>query len=362
MRAAVTRKGRLIVDQVPDPIPAEGQLLVAPLATGICGSDLHALGDFDHFIELAASQGLDALDSSKDMIFGHEFCAEILENGPGTTGALPLGTRVCSIPLVFGSTGIEQIGYSHLYPGAMGERMILQEMFVLPVPDSVPTDLAALTEPLAVGEHAVGLADIEQGQPALVVGCGPVGLAVIAALRARGLGPIIAADFSPTRRSLAESFGVDEVIDPAELSPHSRWTEMGIPMTLMDRVMAQALGSAASAPVIFEAVGIPGMIQSTFTTCPLEVASSSSVCACTVTALSPSQPSQRSSSCDSASATQARSSQAPWPALRPGFPAPLSWSRRSSDSTRLLRLSPSSLHPANRARSSSTPEERKLLR
>jgi len=262
MRAAVTRKGRLIVDQVPDPIPAEGQLLVAPLATGICGSDLHALGDFDHFIELAASQGLDALDSSKDMIFGHEFCAEILENGPGTTGALPLGTRVCSIPLVFGSTGIEQIGYSHLYPGAMGERMILQEMFVLPVPDSVPTDLAALTEPLAVGEHAVGLADIEQGQPALVVGCGPVGLAVIAALRARGLGPIIAADFSPTRRSLAESFGVDEVIDPAELSPHSRWTEMGIPMTLMDRVMAQALGSAAPAPVIFEAVGIPGMIQS----------------------------------------------------------------------------------------------------
>ena len=262
MRAAVTRKGRLIVDQVPDPIPAEGQLLVAPLATGICGSDLHALGDFDHFIELAASQGLDALDSSKDMIFGHEFCAEILENGPGTTGALPLGTRVCSIPLVFGSTGIDQIGYSHLYPGAMGERMILQEMFVLPVPDSVPTDLAALTEPLAVGEHAVGLADIEQGQPALVVGCGPVGLAVIAALRARGLGPIIAADFSPTRRSLAESFGVDEVIDPAELSPHSRWTEMGIPMTLMDRVMAQALGSAAPAPVIFEAVGIPGMIQS----------------------------------------------------------------------------------------------------
>ena len=130
-----------------------------------------------------------------------------------------MGTRVCSVPIVVTPTGVEQIGYSNTYPGALAEHMVLQEMLLLPVPDSLDTDLAALTEPLAVGEHAVGLSGLEPGQPCLVVGCGPVGLAVIAALKGRGHGPVLAADFSPTRRRLAEAFGADEVIDPADGVP-----------------------------------------------------------------------------------------------------------------------------------------------
>ena len=98
------------------------------------------------------------------------------------------------------------------------------------MPDSLPTDLAALTEPLAVGEHAVGLARLQPGQPCLVVGCGPVGLAVIAALKGRGHGPVLAADFSPTRRRLAEAFGADEVIDPADrLAPRPVGPTLGVP-------------------------------------------------------------------------------------------------------------------------------------
>jgi threonine dehydrogenase-like Zn-dependent dehydrogenase len=261
MRAAVTRGGRLVVADVPDVTPGAGHVIARSLAAGICGSDLHALADFSHFTGLMASVGVPTVDAATDCVFGHEFCAEIVEHGPDTAGTLPIGTRVCSVPVILGPTGIEQVGYSNHYPGALAEHMVLQEVLLLPVPDSLATDVAALTEPLAVGEHAVGLSGLEPGQPCLVVGCGPVGLAVIAALKGRGHGPVLAADFSPTRRRLAEAFGADDVIDPAAHSPHERWTDFGIPRTISERLAASIMGSEVTAPVIFECVGVPGMLQ-----------------------------------------------------------------------------------------------------
>ncbi|HEX4433888.1 MAG TPA: alcohol dehydrogenase catalytic domain-containing protein [Acidimicrobiales bacterium] len=258
----MTRGGQLVVSDVPDPVPSSGHVVVRSLSAGICGSDLHALADFGHFTGLMDSVGVPALDAAADCVFGHEFCAEIVDHGPDTAGTLPVGTRVCSVPIILGPTGVEQIGYSNAYPGALAEHMVLQELLLLPVPDSLDTDLAALTEPLAVGEHAVGLAGLSPGQPCLVVGCGPVGLAVIAALKGRGHGPVLAADFSPTRRRLAEAFGADEVIDPAQGSPHDRWSDFGIARTVMERIGSAMLGGNAPDPVIFEAVGVPGMLQS----------------------------------------------------------------------------------------------------
>jgi threonine dehydrogenase-like Zn-dependent dehydrogenase len=270
MRAAVTRGGKLVVGEVADPSPGSGHVVVRSLANGICGSDLHALGDFRHFAGLTASVGVPPIDPEADCVFGHEFCAEIVEHGPDTAGTLPVGTRVCSVPIILGSTGVEQIGYSNVYPGGLAEHFVLQELLLLPVPDSVPTTMAALTEPLAVGEHAVGLAGLSPGaeQPCLVVGCGPVGLAVIAALKGRGHGPVLAADFSPTRRRLAEAFGADEVIDPAVVSPHQRWSDFGVPGTIMERVGATVMGASFKDPIIFEAVGVPGMLQSLIADAP----------------------------------------------------------------------------------------------
>lgn len=268
MLAAIVRDGALVVDQVAEPSPGPGQVVVRSLAAGICGSDLHALAHFGRFTSLMDRIGVSAVDPAIDTVFGHEFCAEVVDYGPGASRTLPVGTRVCSVPVVFGPDGVEQIGYSNLFPGALAEYLVLQEMLLLPVPDSLDTDLAALTEPLAVGEHAVALARLEAGQPCLVVGCGPVGLAVIAALRARGHGPVLAADFSPTRRKLAEAFGADEVIDPAEESPHDRWTSLGIPATIMDRAAATMLGGEVRSAVVFEAVGLPGMLQSLIDAAP----------------------------------------------------------------------------------------------
>jgi threonine dehydrogenase-like Zn-dependent dehydrogenase len=268
MRAAVTRSGQLVVGEVADPVPSSGHVVARSLAAGICGSDLHALADFSHFTGLMASVGVPALNPAADCVFGHEFCAEIVEHGPDTAGTLPVGTRVCSVPIVLAPTGVEQVGYSNAYPGALAEHLVLQELLCLPVPDTLATELAALTEPLAVGEHAVGLAGLTAGQPCLVVGCGPVGLAVIAALKGRGHGPVLAADFSPTRRRLAEAFGADEVLDPAQGSPHDRWPDFGIARTVMERMGAAMLGAAVQDPVIFEAVGVPGMLQSLIADAP----------------------------------------------------------------------------------------------
>ena len=262
MQACVTRGASLVVGEVPTPTPGPGQVLVHPLATGICGSDLHALADFGHFSSLMDSVGVPHIDPSADCVFGHEFCAQIVDYGPGCTKTLPLGTRVCSVPVVVGSAGIEQIGYSNTYPGSLAETMVLQEGLLLAVPDTLDTSLAALTEPLAVGEHAVALSGLAATQPCLVVGCGPVGLAVIAALKFRGHGPVLAADFSPTRRLLAEAFGADEVIDPATTSPHSRWSDFGVPTGVMERAGAAMLGTSLHDALIFECVGVPGMLQS----------------------------------------------------------------------------------------------------
>ena len=246
MRAAVMRSKKIVADTVPDPVPGAGQVLVRTLACGICGSDLHALEHADEMAKLAAESGAPALmDASRDIVMGHEFCAEILDFGPSTMKKLKPGQRVCSMPLVLHSRGLAAVGYSNDFPGGYAEQMLLSEAMLLPVPDGLPTEMAALTEPMAVGAHAVAMGKPTKVDAALVVGCGPVGLAVIAALKLQGIGPIVAADFSPKRRGLAEKLGADEVIDPAKQKPMEAWQKR----------------SGGRSALIFECVGVPGVIN-----------------------------------------------------------------------------------------------------
>jgi len=245
VRAAVMRRGALVVDTLPDPAPAAGELLVRTLACGICGSDLHALKHADRLVDSAREAGVPFLmDPARDVVMGHEFCAEVLDFGPDTQRALRPGTRVVSMPLAVGTDGVHGVGYSNEYPGGYGQMMRLCEMFVLPVPDELPTEHAALTEPMAVGVHAVAKARLAPGDAPLVIGCGPVGLAVIAALRLRDVRPIVAADFSPARRALAERMGADVVVDPATERAIDAWQRV-------------ACGPA----VVFECVGVPGLLD-----------------------------------------------------------------------------------------------------
>jgi threonine dehydrogenase-like Zn-dependent dehydrogenase len=262
MRAVLTRIGGLEVIEMEEPTPGPGQVLVRTLACGICGSDLHAAADLRRFVDLnEAVGGFKGLDPERGCVFGHEFCAEILDFGPGTERRFPAGTRVCSVPLVMGPNGPEGVGFSTRHPGGLAERMVLQEALLLPVPDGLSAEVAALTEPMAVGEHAINLARLTGNETCLVVGCGPIGLAVIAGLKARGAGPVVAADFSPGRRRLAELLGADEVVDPAVASPHSRWADLGVPTRTAERSAVEMMGGAARDALVFEAVGVPGVLR-----------------------------------------------------------------------------------------------------
>ena len=250
MRAAIFRGGDLVVDTMPAPVPAQGQVLVKTLACGICGSDLHAAKHAHRMVEITRRMpGRTPMDLSRDIVFGHEFCCEVLDYGPQTEKKLKPGTRVCAMPVMIEADGPKGMGYSNSYVGGYAEQMLLSAPLMLEVPNGLPTEHAALTEPLAVGVHAVEKGLLKGDEAPLVVGCGPVGLAVIAALRLKNIRPIVAADFSPKRRELAVKMGADLVLDPAKEDPYAKL----------------APGKRA---VLFECVGVPGLIQQTLEKAP----------------------------------------------------------------------------------------------
>ena len=99
MKAAIMRNAEIVVDDMAMPKPSEGEVLVKTLACGICGSDLHALKHGHDMVQTSIETGGSfVMDLTKDVVMGHEFCAEVLDYGPGTTGTLKPGTRVCSFP------------------------------------------------------------------------------------------------------------------------------------------------------------------------------------------------------------------------------------------------------------------------
>lgn len=263
MRAVIANDQKLRVDDWPDPVPEEGQVLVKTLACGICGSDLHMLKHADHMLDIQMKAGASTLafDPHSDLVYGHEFSAEILDYGPGTERKIKTGSTVCSMPVLIGPSGAQGLGYSNAMPGGYGELMVLSEALLLEVPNGLSADHAALTEPMAVGAHAVIKGNMTKDDVALVIGCGPVGLAVIAGLKTRGLGPVIAADFSEKRRKLAEAAGADVVIDPAKVSPYSKWTEFGVPVSGDELTLKTMLGETVKRAVIFECVGVKGVVQ-----------------------------------------------------------------------------------------------------
>ena len=207
---------------------------------------------------------------SRDVVFGHEFCCEVLDYGPDTQRKLKPGTRVCSLPALLTPDGPQGIGYSNDNVGGYAERMLLSEALLLEVPNGLAAEHAALTEPLAVGVHAVAKANVRGDEVPLVIGCGPVGLAVIAALKMKGLHPIVAADYSPARRRAGAKLGADIVVDPARTQPYATWAEHAAmsPEQKAARPPLQALLPALKPALIFECVGIPGLMQQVFEGAP----------------------------------------------------------------------------------------------
>ncbi|MFJ4777803.1 zinc-binding dehydrogenase [Streptomyces sp. NPDC088762] len=257
MRAAVLEDGRFLVREYPDPVPGPGQALVETAACGICGSDLSAVAHTDEFLRASRDSGTAGFlfDPDRPLVMGHEFSGRVLAYGPGASGPEP-GTGVVGLPWAVDAGGVVRtVGYSNAFPGGFGERIVVQAQALLPVPASLDLALASLTEPLAVGFGNVARSCAGAGTPAVVIGCGPVGLGAVAVLLERGAGPVVASDPSALRRAAASRLGAHAVVDPAVgADPVARCAELA--------------GSSARPTVVVNCVGVPGMLNRLLHTVP----------------------------------------------------------------------------------------------
>src|SRR5437667_169672 len=150
-----------------------------------------------------------------------------------------------------------------------------KKLAVADVPELAPEAGEVLVRTLACGIcgsdlHAVNKARLDPDDAPLVIGCGPVGLAVIAALRLADVRPIVAGDFSARRRELALALGADVVVDPAAQTPWQSWREAAV---WRDAARAPALpswlpGPARRPAVVFECVGVPGVLDQIMAAAP----------------------------------------------------------------------------------------------
>ena len=214
MHAAVYRAARqLSIERRPVPEPGEGEVLLRVSHCGVCGSDLHFVLD-----------GWGRPDS----IGGHEFSGHVVRVGPGVL-RFRVGDAVVALPEAAcgrcefcldhrpalcsgrGTAGVSP------FQGAFAEYVRAGVRQIVPVPDGLSTREAALAEPLAVALHAISRSGIRPGESALVTGAGPIGMLVLAALRARGVGDVWVSEPSPVRRDLAVRVGATRAVLPDEL-------------------------------------------------------------------------------------------------------------------------------------------------
>ena len=249
MKAAVFKEvGKpLEVETVADPVPREDGLVMKVGYCGICGTDLHA-----------TREGLTTACCGQ--ILGHEYVGEIVEVGPKAEGDWQVGDKVCSIPfLACGhcascATGRffecqEKLLSGVDAPGGFAEYVNAGSRETLHLPDTLELQRAAMIEPLAVGIHAVRVADLKAGSRVLIIGAGPIGLTVALWARFFGAREVVVSEMAATRVELARQMGATGVITP---DPGADAETLG----------AQFADIAGGPPdVIFECVGAPGLLQ-----------------------------------------------------------------------------------------------------
>ena len=159
------------------------------------------------------------------LTLGHEFSGTVEEVGEDVQG-LKGGDRVCVQPTIYDDECLscrrglvnccDKNGFIGLsgWGGGMSEHVVVPQHSVKKLPDNVSLEVGALVEPLAVGWHAVSISPYKPGDRVLVLGGGPIGLAVVQALRARSFDTIIVSEISPRRKQYAREFGAHHVIDP----------------------------------------------------------------------------------------------------------------------------------------------------
>lgn len=176
-------------------------------------------------------------NESVPLILGHEFSSIVDEVGEGVT-KFKKGDRVVVQPIIYdGTCGACKAGQVNCcykngfvglsgFGGGLAEYIVLNESFVYHLPDNVPLEVGAMVEPLAVAWHAVKVGEVTKDEAVLVLGGGPIGLAVILTLKARGVNKIIVSEVAGRRKQFAKELGAHYVLDPTKDDIAARCREL----------------------------------------------------------------------------------------------------------------------------------------
>jgi threonine 3-dehydrogenase len=222
MRALVKAAARpgLTLQQVPDPRPGEGEVLVRVLATSLCGTDAH-IYRWDDWAQSRVHP---------PRIIGHELCGEVVELGPGVT-TVSVGDYVAAEShLTCGICFQCRTGQAHVcrqyrilgidLDGSFAESIVLPERVLWRTSRNVPPELACLQEPLGNAVYAALVEELA-GRSVLITGCGPSGLFAAGVARVSGAAMIIGTDVGEYRMGLAKRMGVDHLLNAKQDSPES---------------------------------------------------------------------------------------------------------------------------------------------
>ena len=237
---AVTFQGLntpLALEDIADPKPGAGELVVKVGRCGICGSDLHMTQD--------ATYGCKHGD-----VLGHEFAGEVVELGKGTKGQ-KVGDLVSVIPLQ--SCGncepcrkgaVQWCAGFGLQGGGYAEYAVTRPNQCITLPSDLTLADGAIIEPLAVALHGINLSGMTTGAKVLILGAGPIGLAAAFWAKRFGAGKVAVQDITDFQQSRALEMGADVfVVDPE------------------NPVESAEQGLGGKADIVVECVGIPGLID-----------------------------------------------------------------------------------------------------
>ena len=189
------------LDEVADPKPGPGDVVLKIGACGICGSDVS-------YVKNGWLR-----PGGEPFPLGHEAAGTVIAVGSEVKGIKP-GLRAALNPAgamdsVIGNGGAE---------GALGNLLLVRDAEIgkdlLPIPDDMPMSRAALVEPLAVAMHGVNRGEVTKTSKTVVFGAGPIGLGAVLWLRRRGVASVVSVDISDDRLGYARKLGAHETINP----------------------------------------------------------------------------------------------------------------------------------------------------
>lgn len=229
MKALVKRepaKG-IWMQQVPRPVPVANEVLVKLHMTAICGTDLH-IYKWDEWSQRTIMPGL---------VIGHEFVGTIAQIGPGVTGYM-IGQRVSAEGhIVCGHCRNCRAGRPHLCPktvgigvnrnGAFAEYVVVPSSNLWPIPDEIPSELAAFFDPFGNAAHCALEFDVI-GEDVLITGAGPIGIIAAGICKWVGARHVVITDVNDYRLNLAREMGATRTVNVARESLKDVMREIGI--------------------------------------------------------------------------------------------------------------------------------------